>query len=63
MEAEGPYQTKRLQTPEGCNVNIDSCKNSSALYGCETWSLILRGESKLRVLENRVLEVRGASRK
>ena len=25
------------------------------LYGCETWSLILRGERKLRVFENMVL--------
>jgi hypothetical protein len=25
------------------------------LYGCETWSLILREEYKLRVFENRVL--------
>jgi hypothetical protein len=25
------------------------------LYGCETWSLILREERKLRVYENRVL--------
>jgi hypothetical protein len=25
------------------------------LYGCETWSLILREEHKLRVFENRVL--------
>jgi len=25
------------------------------LYGCETWSLILREERKLRVFENRVL--------
>jgi hypothetical protein len=25
------------------------------LYGCETWSLILRDERKLRVFENRVL--------
>ena len=24
------------------------------LYGCETWSLTLRGERKLRVFENRV---------
>jgi hypothetical protein len=24
------------------------------LYGCETWSLTLRGESRLRVYENRV---------
>jgi len=26
-----------------------------ALYGCETWSLILREERRLRVSENRVL--------
>jgi hypothetical protein len=25
------------------------------LYGCETWSLILREENRLRVFENRVL--------
>jgi hypothetical protein len=24
------------------------------LYGCETWSLTLRGEHRLRVFENRV---------
>jgi hypothetical protein len=43
-----------------------------ALCGCETWSLILREEHRLRVLENRVLrrifgpkrdEVRGDWRK
>ena len=28
---------------------------SVVLYGCETWSLILREERRLRVLENRVL--------
>jgi hypothetical protein len=26
------------------------------LYGCETWSLTLRGEHRLRVFENRVLK-------
>jgi hypothetical protein len=26
-----------------------------ALYGCETWSLTLREESRLRVFEKRVL--------
>jgi hypothetical protein len=25
------------------------------LYGCETWSLTLRGEHRLRVLQNKVL--------
>jgi hypothetical protein len=28
---------------------------SVVLYGCETWSLALREENRLRVLENRVL--------
>jgi len=27
------------------------------LYGCETWSLTLREERKLRVFENRVLRI------
>jgi len=27
----------------------------AVLYGCETWSLTLREESRLRMLENRVL--------
>jgi hypothetical protein len=27
------------------------------LYGCETWSLILREEHRLRVFENRVLRI------
>jgi hypothetical protein len=26
-----------------------------SIYGCETWSLIVREEHKLRVFENRVL--------
>ena len=32
------------------------------LYGCETWSLTLREERKLRVFENRVLRIFGARR-
>ena len=28
-----------------------------ALYGCETWSLTLREERKLRMFENRVLRI------
>jgi hypothetical protein len=32
------------------------------LYGCETWSLILREEHRLRVFENRVLGVFGPKR-
>jgi hypothetical protein len=33
------------------------------LYGCETWSLTLREEHKLRVSENRVLRIFGPKRK
>jgi hypothetical protein len=29
--------------------------NAVVLYGCETWSLTLREEHRLRVFENRVL--------
>jgi hypothetical protein len=32
------------------------------LYGCETWSLTVREEHKLRVFENRVLRIFGAKR-
>jgi hypothetical protein len=32
------------------------------LYGCETWSLTLREEHKLRVFENRVLRIYGSKR-
>ena len=28
-----------------------------ALYGCETWSLTLREERRIRVFENRVLRI------
>jgi hypothetical protein len=32
------------------------------LYGCETWSLILREEHRLRVFQNRVLRIFGPKR-
>jgi hypothetical protein len=32
------------------------------LYGCETWSLTLREEHRLRVFENRVLGIFGPKR-
>ena len=40
------------------NLKIKIYRNiilSVVLYGCETWSLILREERRLRVFENRVL--------
>jgi hypothetical protein len=39
------------------NVKVKICKTIilSVLYGCETWSLTLREDHRLRVFENRVL--------
>jgi hypothetical protein len=40
------------------NLKIRICKTiifPVVLYGCETWSLTLREEHRLRVFENRVL--------
>jgi hypothetical protein len=40
------------------NVKVKICKTiilSVVLYGCETWSVTLREEHRLRVFENRVL--------
>jgi hypothetical protein len=36
-------------------VNASTVVLSVVLYGCETWSLTLRDEQRLRVFENRVL--------
>ena len=36
-------------------INIILCALPVVLYGCETWSLTLREESRLRVFENRIL--------
>ena len=63
------YQVIRkflLPTSSGClswrcySRNIKSTINKviilpAVLYGCETWSLVLREERRLRVFENRVL--------
>jgi hypothetical protein len=41
------------------NLKIRICKTMIlpvVLYGCETWSLTLREEYRLRVFENRVLK-------
>jgi hypothetical protein len=40
------------------NIKIRLCKTvilPVVLYGCETWSLTLREEHRLRVFENRML--------
>jgi hypothetical protein len=39
-------------------IKIELCRNiilPIVLYGCETWSVNLRTEHRLRVFENRVL--------
>jgi hypothetical protein len=38
--------------------NIVHAVEDVVLYGCETWSLTLREENRLRVFENRVLKRR-----
>jgi hypothetical protein len=38
----------------GLRICVRSCLNVD-LYGCETWSVTLREEHRLRVFENRVL--------
>jgi hypothetical protein len=47
------------------NVKVKIYKTiipSVVLYGCETWSLTLREEHRLRVFENRVLRIFGPKR-
>jgi hypothetical protein len=44
------------------NVRVRTYRNiilPVVLYGCETWSLTIREEHKLRVFENRVLRIFG----
>jgi hypothetical protein len=40
---------------EGEEYQIADCNFPFVLYGCETWSLTLREEHRLRAFENRVL--------
>jgi hypothetical protein len=37
------------------HVPVEQAEILSVLYGCETWSLTLKEERRLRVFENRVL--------
>ena len=50
----------------GKDINIKTYRNiivPVALYGCETWSVMLREEHRLRVSGNKVLrEIFGAKR-
>ena len=61
---DGSRATSRKTTMRGIShglkywiifiVNLQTCP-TVVLYGCETWSLTLREERRLRVFENRVL--------
>ena len=47
-----------MKKPLSKNLKIKKYKTiilPVVLYGCETWSLTLREESRLRVFENRIL--------
>jgi hypothetical protein len=61
----GPVRTS-LQISaeiEGIMTNYDPYgKRTVVLYGCETWSLTVREEHRLRVFENRVLRIFGLKR-
>ena len=37
------------------NEDVKNCNFACSFYGCESWSLTLREERRLRVFENRVL--------
>jgi hypothetical protein len=52
------YPSVYTQVLKRAEVKIGICKTiilPAVLYWCETWSLTLREEHRLRVLENRVL--------
>jgi hypothetical protein len=51
------------QAPKNVKIRIYKTINLSVvLYRCETWSLALREEHRLRVFENRVLRIFGSKR-
>jgi len=56
---ESPFMTKiRADQTQGMPAAIIWCTilcQPVVLYGCETWSITLRKEYKLKVFKNRVL--------
>jgi hypothetical protein len=55
-----------LSSPLSKNVKIRIYKTITlpvVLYGCETWSLALREEHRLRVSENRMLRIISGSKR
>jgi hypothetical protein len=55
-----PEKKKKILIKIKIYKNIILCV---VLYGCETWSLTIREEHRLRVFENRVLRRIGPKRK
>jgi hypothetical protein len=54
------HSIQKLPSPHPLRKNVKIRKSITiilpvVLYGCETWSVILREEHRLRVFENRVL--------
>ena len=49
------HRYQRQQNAEIKRLKCD-CYLKYVLYGCETWSLTLREERRLKVFENRVLK-------
>ena len=47
---------------QGLQCNANGSTRGFVLYGCETWSLILREERRLRESENRLLRIFGPKR-
>jgi hypothetical protein len=47
------YRSAQILLPSPLSKSV---KISVGLYGCETWSLILKEENMLTVFENRVLK-------
>jgi len=55
--AEETYNDSKTEEVAGGlrKSHNENCQGLFFLYGCETWSLTLREENRLRVFENRVL--------
>jgi hypothetical protein len=49
------YKTAQHHSPRTTIQIFNAVKTYGCMYGCETWSLTLREEHRLRVFENRVL--------
>jgi hypothetical protein len=58
----GPSSSVAIPTELPGPLCYYNCRHTCFLYGCETWSLTLREELRLKVFENRVLRIFGRKR-